>query len=669
MQRLVQRDKEMSVMSKRKENKDTVDDEIDRDLSLEGLELATMEQPLSQTPIKLASLPAKRAALALEGSPGKYCTSARCINLHSHNPRSHKINGYTETKIGGHILDYKRPFSYDWQQQLHGPLTTSVWSAMGFLGDFLTGSVVALTVPSSQARTSLAYSAPKPEVLVYSAVKIGGHPLDHVPFRCRGLPSRPLLGYVPETTRQEMSPPFQTSGISSTAVTYKIAPNVTNLYDCSRCFRLRQTPRVQLCCGHPVCAKCVSSCTMKRVEYSGTCFLECPRCNDMVAVEAVAFTNYIIRMKPISAGTVSMLETQEAHDMSTSFTGAWKQGGFLAALSFIAGRYVPSSKSLSKARRKKLDTVEDAKRLIAEVLPDKAEELLVDRVAALSKETDKVDVSIAKGPERWVKRVQGLQPPSKLLKYSFLRTLGVGNFAEVMLVENRKGKFTVLKESDKLSEAANEISMLSRVRSPHVVQIQQYFIEEIGHRHFVYIEMEYCDGGDLQQMLEEKGRLEADTFDSMFRQLCLGLKEIHRHGIVHRDLKPGNVLLLSDGTTKIADFGVSTYLESDLLTHHAAGTLAFMAPEVRRYFLGEVVSYDSKADIWSLGALAIAMLTGNPEPRVATRPVEELLEELKEQSLDEKYTMLVEGMLAMHPADRISLETLLTAFPAMSSRL
>ncbi|KAF4319994.1 hypothetical protein BBO99_00006038 [Phytophthora kernoviae] len=284
-------------------------------------------------------------------------------------------------------------------------------------------------------------------------------------------------------------------------------------------------------------------------------------------------------------------------------------------------------------------------------------------------ETAKAEVTIEKGANRWAKRVQGLKTPSKLLKFKFMRTLGVGNFAEVMLVENRTGKLTVLKESDKLPEAANEINILSRVRSPHVVEIIQYFIEEIGHRHFAYIEMEFCDNGDLQQLLEAKGRLKGSAFDSMFHQLCLGLTEIHRHGIVHRDLKPGNVLLTSDGATKIADFGVSTYLESDLLTHHAAGTLAYMAPEVRRYFLGEAVSYDAKADIWSLGALTVAMLTGNPEPRVATRPVEELVEELREEKLDEKYVRLVEGMLATRPEDRLSLEDLLKSLPAMNSRL
>ncbi|CAH0473575.1 unnamed protein product [Peronospora belbahrii] len=524
---------------------------------------------------------------------------------------------------------------------------------------------------TSDARTSLAYLTPKPKALVYSAVKIGGHPLDHVPFRCRGLPSRPLLGYMREqSARQDMSLRFQTSDVLSKAAMHEIVPTVPNLYDCSRCLKLRQpSPRIQLCCGHPVCATCVASRTMKHVEYNRTCFLECTRCNDMVAIEAVVFTNYILRMEPSSARTVPSVVVQKDEARETSLTGAWKQGGVLAALSFIAGRYIPTGKSVSKARQKKQNAVKDAKSIVAEVLPDKADELLVHGAAALSKETSKADVIVAKGRERWAKRVQGLQPPSKLLKFSFLRTLGIGNFAEVMLVETRSGKLTVLKESDKLPEAANEISMLSRVQNPHVVQIQQYFIEEIGHRHFMYIEMEYCDGGDLRQMLETKGRLETDKFDLMFRQLCLGLKEIHRHGIVHRDLKPDNVLLTKDGTAKIADFGVSTYLESDLLTHHAAGTLAFMAPEVRRYFLGEVVSYDYKADIWSLGALAVAMLTGNPEPRVATRSVEKLVDEFKAYSLDGKYLMLVERMLTTHPADRISLETLLKAFPLLNSRL
>ncbi|KAL4085629.1 hypothetical protein PRIC1_014965 [Phytophthora ramorum] len=650
MQRLLRRDKGAPVVCEgdEEDGEDEVSITTD-DLPLE-LDLAAVEQQLAPSP----------APVALESGPGKFRASARYVNLHSFDPTTQCVGGYSETKIGGHELDHKRPFSLDW----HGPLKTAVWGAVDALGTAFTGSPATLSTPSSQARTSLAYAAPKPEVLVYSAVKIGGHPLDHVPFVSRGLPSRPLLGYVPRL------PAFQAPGLSSAAVTYEIAPNVSNLYDCSRCFRLRQSPRVQLCCGHPVCAKCVASRTIKHVEHNRTCFLECARCNDMVAVEAVVFTNYILRMEPFSARTVSELEMQEEKaGESTSLSGAWKQGGVLAALSFIAGRFVPTSKKSSTSRRKKQDANEEAKKLVADVLPDEADELLVDGVTGLSKETAKAEVTIAKGPERWVKRVKGLQPPSKLLKFTFVRTLGVGNFAEVMLVENRKEQLTVLKESDKLPEAANEISILSRVHSPHVVQIQQYFIEEIGHRHFAYIEMEYCDGGDLRRMLETKGRLEGDDFDSMFHQLCLGLKEIHRHGIVHRDLKPGNVLLTSDGTTKIADFGVSTYLESDLLTHHAAGTLAFMAPEVRRYFLGEVVSYDAKADIWSLGALAVAMLTGNPEPRVATRPVEELVEELKGENMDKKYTRLVEGTLAAHPTDRLSLEDLLEAFPQMHSRL
>ncbi|RLN06403.1 hypothetical protein BBJ28_00020928 [Nothophytophthora sp. Chile5] len=509
MQRLVRRRKGGHVVQESDE--DLEDPEVEEAVALE-LELVEAEQQLvpKKDLKERAPPPAVRSTLLYEAGAGKFRTSSRQVNLHSYDPQKQQVTGFTETKIGGHMLDHKRPFYEEWQQQLRGPLKTVVWGAMGALGAAITGSSSSSGSPSSQARTSLAYAAPRPEVLVYSAVKIGGHPLDHVPFRSRGLPSRPLLGYVPN----DMGPlpaVFQAGTFSPAAVTYEIAPNVSNLYDCSRCFRLRQSPRVQLCCGHPVCAKCVSSRTIKHVEHDRTCFLECARCSDMVAVEAVVFTNYILRMEPFSARTISELATKEEKkvtDMSTpSLTGAWKQGGVVAALSFIAGRFVPTGKKTSSNTRKSGQyATETAKKLIAEALPDEADELLLDGVAGLSKQTAKAEATTANGAERWTKRVQTLKPPSKLLKFEFVRTLGIGNFAEVMLVENRKGVRSVLKESDKLPEATNEISILSRVRSPHVVHILQYFIEEIGHRHFAFIEMEFCDQGDLRQMLEAKVR-------------------------------------------------------------------------------------------------------------------------------------------------------------------
>ncbi|TYZ60111.1 hypothetical protein PybrP1_010634 [[Pythium] brassicae (nom. inval.)] len=569
------------------------------------------------------------SARSFAGSRDALWGVSRQLRLHSFDQQSRGAASYVETKIGGHALDHRRFVSADWRPALSSRALTLSPTAAALLS----------------GRASPAFEAAKHHVLVYAATKIGGHALDHVPFIDRGQPSRPLLGYVPSAVRAALE---GGGGRHSLPLPARIGRQLANLYDCSRCLRVRQSPRVQLSCGHPVCSACVSSRSMVHAEAGGFCFLGCAQCHALVAIEAVVFSSqYAVRINApevrtlgeftqnTSASSASLLPSARAHRPASG----WKYGGVVAALAMATKLLHPRS------RRSGELPSDDA---------DVAGVALLDDVAALAA-PHAADASttaapppadaLADGAARWQKRVAGLQPPSPLLKYAFVRTLGVGNFAEVMLVQRRGaagsdsgGLLSVLKESDKLQEAVNEIQLLSKIRSPHVVRIFRYWIEEVGHRHFAYIDMEYCDRGDLLQLLRQTGPLDGAAFDS-------------------------------DGVVKIADFGVSTWLESDVLTHHAAGTVAFMAPEVRRYFLGEAVSYDGRADIWSLGALAVAMLTGDPEPRVATRPLDELLEDLCERGVAPARVKLVQRALQPAPSDRASVAELLQSIPPTTSKL
>ncbi|DAZ95563.1 TPA: hypothetical protein N0F65_005879 [Lagenidium giganteum] len=567
--------------------------------------------------------------------------SARHVNLHAYDATAR--HGIAELKIGGHRLDHRRLFPADGAVVVHGP--TKTFSNAHTLGGWTWSS-----------RASTAYQHQHRETLEYACVKIGGHPLDHVPFINRGQPSRPLLGFSAEPPL--LPPPQVIFSAAGPAHMQRAAPavvlgrNIAGLYDCSRCLRMRSTPRLQLCCGHPICASCVSSRSLPALELDGHCLVDCVRCGGVQAVGAIVFKDRVIRVatsNDYSAVATAATATKKEAAAGGRHGRLMGYGGVVAAISFGAGRLAWRKPSTSP---------------VDEGADDALEAIMGD-----PSDLAKVGADVATtGAARWQKRVNGLKAPSKLLKYEFVDTLGVGNFAEVMLVKQRNGRLTVLKESDKLPEAVNEIQILSRIQSPHVVRIYRYFVEEIGHRHFAYIEMEYCDRGDLAQLIKQ-GPVDTAKFDHVFRQLCLGLQEIHDRGIVHRDLKPGNILLTSEGIAKIADFGVSTVLESNLLTHHAAGTLAFMAPEVRRYFLGEDVSYDSKADVWSLGALGAAMLVGTAEPRVATRPLDEVLESMTEKGVPTKYVKLLGSMLDADPSKRPTLTELVPQFPAMNARL
>ena len=151
-----------------------------------------------------------------------------------------------------------------------------------------------------------------------------------------------------------------------------------------------------------------------------------------------------------------------------------------------------------------------------------------------------------------------------------------------------------------------EARLAARLSHPNVVSVYDAGEEADGRP---YIVMEYVDGETLADLLHERGRLPADEAVGLALQACRGLEHAHAAGLVHRDVKPQNLLLRTDGTLKIADFGIARAAESTGLTQAGTilGTAAYLSPEQA---LGEEVT--SAADIYSLGAVLYELLTGRP---------------------------------------------------------
>ena len=121
------------------------------------------------------------------------------------------------------------------------------------------------------------------------------------------------------------------------------------------------------------------------------------------------------------------------------------------------------------------------------------------------------------------------------------------------------------------------------------------------------IVMELLDATTLRQLIDERGRLDADTTLRIGLRLLDALEAAHRSGLVHRDVKPSNVLLCADGRVKIADFGIAKAEDQTELTREGSliGTATYLAPE--QLTGGDV---DGRADLYSLGIVLYECLTG-----------------------------------------------------------
>ena len=200
-------------------------------------------------------------------------------------------------------------------------------------------------------------------------------------------------------------------------------------------------------------------------------------------------------------------------------------------------------------------------------------------------------------------------------RYRLVRPLGHGGMATVYLGRDSELDRPVavkLLAENLAGDAAfrqrflREARLAARLSHPNVVSVYDAGEEADGRP---YIVMEHVDGETLADLLRERGQLPADEAVGLALQACRGLEHAHAAGLVHRDVKPQNLLLRTDGTLKIADFGIARAAESTGLTQAGTilGTAAYLSPE---HALGEEVT--SAADIYSLGAVLYELLTGRP---------------------------------------------------------
>lgn len=195
--------------------------------------------------------------------------------------------------------------------------------------------------------------------------------------------------------------------------------------------------------------------------------------------------------------------------------------------------------------------------------------------------------------------------------YSHLVSIGQGGFGEVFTCESTStGKKVAMKvmpapslNSDFLQKHTNEIEAMRRLNHPNIVQFEDVFYYD----NQVWLVMEYCDGGTLENLYQEVYLSESEIA-YFIRQICIGLNYLHIQQLAHLDIKAENILLNLNGGIKIADFGLVREVAADRDTLTSmVGTSYWMAPEVIQR-----KPYGQKVDIWALGCVCLELCEGRP---------------------------------------------------------
>ena len=220
-----------------------------------------------------------------------------------------------------------------------------------------------------------------------------------------------------------------------------------------------------------------------------------------------------------------------------------------------------------------------------------------------------------------------LPPKTQLGRYEVRSLLGAGGMGEVYLAQdpslNRKVALKVLpaevaSNHDRMRRFKQEATAAASLNHPNIAHV--YEIGEASGLNF--IAMEYVDGSTLRDKIHNEPQ-ELSKLLRILQHVAEGLAKAHDAGIVHRDLKPDNIMITSDGHTKILDFGLAKLIEPQtntssvsseeptILQHSTPGlilgTMGYMSPEQAQ---GKTKDIDNRSDIFAFGCILFEAITG-----------------------------------------------------------
>jgi len=217
--------------------------------------------------------------------------------------------------------------------------------------------------------------------------------------------------------------------------------------------------------------------------------------------------------------------------------------------------------------------------------------------------------------------------------YKPLEILGQGSFAvvkKIVKIETDKlyvAKVVRTRDQEYIDQLTREFNIIKKLQHDHIVKAEELFIDmESGNAQIV---LEYCEGQTLQELIEEKIKLDEKWLVEIIRQIVTALDYLHSKGLCHRDITPANIIINEKNEAKLIDFTVSKVFKQDLwspvekpsatfrkkhlslppnfscLMLTDTGTGAYKAPEVVKG-----VPYSHSVDMWSLGVVTFYALVG-----------------------------------------------------------